>query len=91
MFASGQEGMFRNPDIWGGVRNSVRLQISVAIIDGFLELLIGCTMVRTQGSELSIKLGGVTEVETNDAVWVDFGAAKMNYYDPKTEKLLRIV
>ena len=47
--------------------------------------------IQKESLSLAIKLGGFTDIEMNDAIWVDFDAEKMNYYDPKTEKLLRSV
>jgi len=58
--ASGQEGIFRNPGIWGGVWNSVRLGVIAAVINGFLGLLIGYAVVRNRGSALSRILEGVS-------------------------------
>ena len=58
--ASGQEGIFRNPGIWGGVWNSVRLGVSAALINGFLGLLIGYAVVRNRGSTLSKTLEAVS-------------------------------
>ncbi|MEA3338155.1 MAG: iron ABC transporter permease [Chloroflexota bacterium] len=60
LIASGQEGIFINPGIWDGVWNSVRLGISAAVINGFLGLLIGYTVVRTRGSKLSKSLEGIS-------------------------------
>ncbi len=60
MIASGQEGIFRNPGIRGGIWNSVRLGISAAVINGFLGLLIGYTVVRTRGTKLSKSLEGMS-------------------------------
>jgi iron(III) transport system permease protein len=58
--ASGQEGIFRNPGIWGGVWNSVRLGVSAALINGFLGLLIGYAVVRNRGSTLAKILEAVS-------------------------------
>jgi len=58
--ASGQEGIFRNPGIWGGVWNSVRLGVSAALINGVLGLLIGYAVVRNRGSTLSKTLEAVS-------------------------------
>lgn len=58
--ASGQEGILRNPGIWGGVWNSVRLGVSAAVINGFLGLLIGYAVVRNRGSTLAKILEAVS-------------------------------
>ena len=58
--ASGQEGIFRNPGIWGGVWNSVRLGVSAALINGFLGLLIGYAVVRNRGSKISKTLEAIS-------------------------------
>ncbi|MCP4211470.1 MAG: ABC transporter ATP-binding protein [Halieaceae bacterium] len=67
---------------------------------GWLEVLVYSVLptgaetivtIQKETLSLAIKLGGFTDIEMNDAIWVDFDAAKMNYYDPKTEKLLRSV
>lgn len=51
--ASGQEGIFRNSGIWGGVLNSLKLGISAAVINAFLGLLIGYAVVRSRGTRIS--------------------------------------
>ena len=58
--SSGQEGIFRNPGIWGGVWNSVRLGASAALINGFLGLLIGYAVVRNRGSGIAKILEAVS-------------------------------
>ncbi len=58
--ASGQEGIFRNPGIWGGVWNSVRLGIIAALINGFMGLLIGYAVVRNRGTKLSKSLEAIS-------------------------------
>jgi len=58
--ASGQEGIFRNAGIWGGVWNSVRLGVSAALINGFLGLLIGYAVVRNRGSTISKMLEAIS-------------------------------
>jgi len=58
--SSGQEGIFRNPGIWGGVWNSVRLGVSAAVINGFVGLLIGYAVVRNRGTKLSKILEAVS-------------------------------
>jgi len=57
--SSGQEGIFRNRGIWGGVWNSIRLGVLAAVINGFLGLLIGYAVVRNRGSSLSKSLEAV--------------------------------
>ncbi len=57
--SSGQEGIFRNRGIWGGVWNSIRLGVLAAVINGFLGLLIGYAVVRNRGSALSKSLEAV--------------------------------
>ena len=44
--------------------------------------------VQKNDTSLSIKMPGFADVEMNDAIWIDFDAAKMNFYHPQTEKLL---
>ncbi len=48
------------------------------------------TIVTVQKDDLSlaIKLGGFADIEMNDTIWIDFNAAKMNYYNPQTEKMI---
>lgn len=58
--SSGQEGIFRNRGIWGGVWNSIRLGVLAAVINGFLGLLIGYAVVRNRGSSLSKSLEAVS-------------------------------
>ncbi len=58
--SSGQEGIFRNRGIWGGVWNSIRLGVLAAVINGFLGLLIGYAVVRNRGSALSKSLEAVS-------------------------------
>jgi iron(III) transport system permease protein len=58
--ASGQEGILRNPGIWGGVWNSLRLGVSAAVINGVLGLLIGYTVVRTRGTKLASSLEAIS-------------------------------
>jgi len=58
--ASGQEGIFRNSGIWGGVLNSLKLGISAAVINAFLGLLIGYAVVRSRGTKISSILEAVS-------------------------------
>ncbi len=51
--ASGQEGIFRNSSIGGGIINSLKLGVSAAIINAFLGLLIGYAVVRSRGTKIS--------------------------------------
>ncbi|MCK5249020.1 MAG: iron ABC transporter permease [Spirochaetaceae bacterium] len=51
--ASGQEGIFRNSSIGGGILNSLKLGVSAAIINAFLGLLIGYAVVRSRGTKIS--------------------------------------
>ncbi len=51
--ASGQEGIFRNPGIWGGVVNSIRLGIFAAVLNAFLGLFVGYSIVRSRGTRIS--------------------------------------
>ncbi len=56
MIASGQEGIFRNSGIWGGVYNSIRLGISAAVLNAFLGLFVGYAIVRSRGTRISKSL-----------------------------------
>ncbi len=56
LMASGEEGIFRNPGIWSGAWNSIRLGVFAAVINGVLGLLIGYTVVRNRGSKLANSL-----------------------------------
>ncbi len=58
--AGGQEGIFRNPGIWRGVWNSIRLGVSAALINGFAGLLIGYAVVRGRGTWFSKSLETVS-------------------------------
>ncbi len=58
--AGGQEGIFRNPGIWRGVWNSIRLGVSAALINGFAGLLIGYAVVRGRGTWFSKALETVS-------------------------------
>jgi multiple sugar transport system ATP-binding protein len=44
--------------------------------------------VQKDGLSLAIKLSGFADIELDDTIWVDFDAAKMNFYDPASEKLI---
>ena len=44
--------------------------------------------VKKDDMDLTLKINGFAAFKVNDKVWIDFGADRMNYYDPKTEKLL---
>ena len=50
------------------------------------------TIVTVQRDDLSlaIKVPGFADVQMNDAIWVDFDAARMNFYHPQTEKLIPV-
>jgi len=58
--SGGQEGILRNPGIWGGVWNSVRLGVSAAVINAFVGLLIGYAVVRGRGTRISKSLEAVS-------------------------------
>lgn len=58
--ASGEPGIFRNPGIWNGVWNSIRLGVLAALINGFLGLFIGYAVVRNRGTRLSKTLEAVS-------------------------------
>ncbi len=58
--AGGQAGIFRNPGIWKGVRNSLQLGVSAAVINGFVGLLIGYAVVRGRGTRISKSLEAVS-------------------------------
>ena len=73
------------------------IRVSKSAQDGWLEVQVYSvlpagaeTIVTVQKDELSlaIKLGGFADLAMNDTIWVDFDAEQMNYYDPKTEKLI---
>ncbi len=44
--------------------------------------------VKNNSLFFSIKLNGFTDIRMNDDIWIHFAPQKMNYYDPRTEKLL---
>jgi len=50
--ASGQVGILKNSGIWGGVLNSLKLGILAAVLNAFMGLLIGYTIVRSRGTRL---------------------------------------
>jgi len=54
--SSGEEGIFRNPGIWGGVVNSIKLGISAAVLNAFLGLFVGYAIVRSRGTRISRSL-----------------------------------
>jgi len=58
--ASGQEGIFRNSSIGGGILNSLKLGVSAAVINAFLGLLIGYAVVRSRGTKISGLLEAVS-------------------------------
>jgi len=58
--ASGEKGIFSNPGIWGGVFNSLKLGVLAAVINAFLGLLIGYSIVRSRGTKLSKALETVS-------------------------------
>ncbi|PID59603.1 ABC transporter permease, partial [candidate division KSB3 bacterium] len=58
--SSGQEGILKNSGIWGGVWNSVRLGVSAAVLNGFMGLLIGYSVVRNRGTRFSKILEAVS-------------------------------
>ena len=51
--ASGEKGVFKNNGIIGGMLNSIKLGISAAVVNAFLGLLIGYTVVKNRGTKLS--------------------------------------
>jgi len=53
LLGEGQAGILRNPDIWFAAWNSVRLSITVALLSGFLGILLGYAIVRGRGTTLS--------------------------------------
>jgi len=58
--SGGQEGIFKNPGIWGGVWNSLRLGVTAAVVNAFLGLLIGYAVVRSRGTRISKSLEAVS-------------------------------
>lgn len=60
LISAGQEGILRNPGIWRGIWNSVRLGVSAALINGFAGLLIGYAVVRGRGTWISKSLETVS-------------------------------
>ncbi len=58
--ASGEPGVLKNAGIWAGMWNSVRLGVLAAIINGFLGLLIGYTVVRNRGGKLAKSLEAIS-------------------------------
>ncbi len=58
--ASGEPGIFKNPGIWNGVWNSIRLGVLAALINGFLGLFIGYAVVRNRGTRLSKSLEAIS-------------------------------
>ncbi len=58
--ASGQEGIFKNEGIWGGVINSLKLGVLAAVLNAFMGLLIGYAIVRSRGTRMSKALEAVS-------------------------------
>ena len=44
--------------------------------------------VKKDSMDLTLKMNGFVDYKVDDRVWIDFNSNQMNYYDPKTEKLL---
>ncbi len=51
--ASGEPGVFLNKGIIGGTINSIKLGVIAAVVNAFLGLLIGYTVVKNRGTKLS--------------------------------------
>ena len=51
--ASGEPGVFLNKGIIGGIINSIKLGVIAAVVNAFLGLLIGYTVVKNRGTKLS--------------------------------------
>ena len=51
------------------------------------------TIITVENNALSfaVKLNGFTDIKMNDDIWIYFDPQKMNYYDPQTEKLIKII
>ncbi len=60
LISSGEQGIFKNPGIWSGVWNSVRLGVIAAVSNGILGLLIGYTVVRNRGGKLAKALEAIS-------------------------------
>ena len=57
--ASGELGVFKNNGIIGGMFNSIKLGVLAAVVNAFLGLLIGYTVVKNRGTRLSHIIEGV--------------------------------
>ncbi len=53
MISSGQRGVLRNPGILQALYNSIRLGIIAAVVNAFLGLLIGYTVVKNRGTRIA--------------------------------------
>ncbi len=58
--SSGEKGIFKNPGIWGGVLNSLKLGVLAAVLNALMGLLIGYAIVRSRGTRLSKALEAVS-------------------------------
>ncbi len=53
MISSGQRGVLRNPGILQALYNSIRLGVIAALVNAFLGLLIGYTVVKNRGTRIA--------------------------------------
>ncbi|NCB02361.1 MAG: iron ABC transporter permease, partial [Spirochaetia bacterium] len=59
MISSGQRGVLRNPGILNALYNSIRLGVIAAVVNAFLGLLIGYTVVKNRGTKIAKLIEGV--------------------------------